>query len=261
MTAPAPDARKTTIQQLLVLLREGKAAAIRARKSDLQREFMVARRMLEQTYRDFEPEDMPVDLVRLQRDLVITRDRLVAEAQDELESGFAIARDVIVSVADQHAAFYHAPPKARAAGPGLPAGVPERIAKVLTPTAMAGIATVVLQPAGGATLVQVCEQTGMTSAPMHMAAKRFLAWLRDRGHVKTQGPSGKGKRYVAKPSLKTLVERLMGDEEPARTCGNAGEGATEGEAEPKHPDPFIAPASATCAGAPDEREAQNHRVR
>ena len=163
--------------------------------------------MLSEAYADFAPEDLPVDLQRLNRDLAIARDQRVADAAHDIETAYDIAVDVIGSVAQSHPALYHAEPKARPVGAN-PIGAPSKIAKALTTEQMRSIATQISGSGDGASVVSVCEMLGFDSPRQHLAAKHFLAWLRKEGYATTVGV-GKGMKYAATKRTKMLVDKLL----------------------------------------------------
>lgn len=208
---PALPHPKTTIERLLLMLTEGKIVAIRQRKADIQKDFMIGRRILTETYSDLEPEDLPVDLQRLCRDLAITRDQKIADACEEVEHFFTVASLIVESVADTHPALYRAPPKPK---PVLsaPADTPARVAKHLTGADMGAIAKALGDAPDGLSLISVCDKLQLTTPSAHMGAKRFLGWLRTSGYVKAQGPGGKGLRYVPTKTMSKFFEKLKASE-------------------------------------------------
>lgn len=166
---------------------------------------MIARRMLQETYAEFAAEDLPVDLHRLRRDLEITRDQRISDAIEEVTTAHSIVQAIIESVADKHPLIYKAAPKA------VKTDVPDKITKYLDFGKRLAIVTSLM--AAERTLVELCDDHKLTQPPVHMATKRYLAYLRTKGCLKTQGPGGKGLRYVSTPRLKQVQASMMSEQE------------------------------------------------
>lgn len=168
---------------------------------------MIARRMLRDTYADFEPEDLPVDLHRLRRDLEITRDQRISDAIEEVTAAHSIVQSIIESVADKHPLIYRAQPKP------VRTDVPDKITKYLNPGLRRAVVASLVRAENGLTLVELCDEHSLTSPPVHMATKRYLAYLRTKGCLKTQGPGGKGLRYVSTSRLKQVLAGMLAEGE------------------------------------------------
>jgi len=207
--AKPPQLSKTTVEHVLDNLREGMAAQIRERKAHIQNEYMIARRMLQETYADFSPEDLPVDLQRLKRDLEVYRDQRVSDAKVEIEKAYETAKSVVESVAEDHPLLYGKEAVFNSAAKlGTPAGTPQNAAKHLTGKDMHRIASTLQAEAEGVSLLHLCESLQLTSPPAHMATKRFLSWMRKMGYATVKGPTGKGMRYVATKAMRKLIAKL-----------------------------------------------------
>lgn len=69
-------------------LKIAKMSAMQGKKSAIQREFMIARRWVDEAYRGYDASDIPVDLHRVERDLAVERDRQIDEACAGIEDHF-----------------------------------------------------------------------------------------------------------------------------------------------------------------------------
>lgn len=193
---------KTTADLIFHQLREGKDALIRARKAKIQREYMIARRTLEATYEDMAPEDLPVDLNRLGRDIEITRDDQISRCIQEIEETHRITREALTSVVSMHPAVYQEPAD-EAATKRTNAAV--KASRHMKHSEVFRVAKFVLSQPKGVTLMEVCSKFGFTSPPAHMGAKKLLAWFSAQGMVSKEG-AGKAMRYLGTKKLERIVE-------------------------------------------------------
>jgi hypothetical protein len=228
--APPSDTplQQTPFETLLSCLTEGRDAAIRARKAKLTSDFATAKRLLSGSYRDYAPEELPVDIERLRRDLVISRDQAIDEQCDEIDRAYRIAIEVLRLVADRHPSYYEACGKAvgirksrwraellrrRPSGP-RPA-MPVSVLQGLTAAEQIAIVRALTETQGGASVRDLSTALGCDGHPgKHRALKRMLGHLVKIGHVTTAGKTF-GVRYTAAPTLATFVNLMQTGTEPS----------------------------------------------
>jgi len=87
-----------TYDVLVTFLKRAERRAISESNAEVAGRCMVAKEQIDQAYRSFSPEEVPVDLSRLKRDLDIARDTLMAEAASKIKSRFAILVEMVSSV-------------------------------------------------------------------------------------------------------------------------------------------------------------------
>ena len=201
-------------EKIVRILHESTGAAVRERKAKIQQEYMIARRMLQDSYADYEADELPVDMQRLKRDLEITRDLRCAAAEAEVQEALRITERVLGEVAEADFVTYGrkgSAPEPKRKGPkprALPRGTPSRVAKHLSNRDMIAIMNMILHSGAEGTLVgHFTTSLKLTSPPAVVAVKRYLVWLRKEGHVSVKASRGKGTRYVP---CKTLANYIRG---------------------------------------------------
>ena len=96
----------TIVENVVASLAEGRNRAMQQRKAAIQKEFMIARRWVEDAYSSFEAEDLPVDVHRVERDITILRDQMIDGACSEIDRESRVAVSVLKVVAEQHPGYY-----------------------------------------------------------------------------------------------------------------------------------------------------------
>lgn len=224
-----PSHHGSPLETLLSVLEESRDAAMRLRKASVNKEFMIARHVLTDAYARFEPEDLPVDMQRVKRDFVITRDRMVDEACEDIDKAYRIAVGVLKIVAERYPAFYEESAKdagldpkkwrgkelPRVAAPRIGRVLPSRILLHLSSSSMQAMVDTIRREKDGVSFHHLCERLGLAEKPTtRLAAKHFLAFLRKSGHVTMIG-TGRGLRYVAGKTLRNLRQKLITQSEAA----------------------------------------------
>lgn len=207
-------------------LREGRNRAMQQRKASIQKEFMIARRWLEDSYSGFGPEDLPVDVHRIRRDLGVLRDQLVDGACSDIDREYRIAVGVLKLVAEQHPGYYAVvsetakQPKSwkrslpPVAAPKIARVLPPRILTSLTASHIAKAVDLLLDAPEGITFAQLAaamslnDQTDSKLLEPRAALKQFCAYLREHGHVAVEG-SGRGQKMSGTQTLEYLRDELI----------------------------------------------------
>jgi len=231
MTKPKPPSHHgSPLETLLMVLKESRDAAMRLRKASVQREFLIAKHVLSDAYADFQPEDLPVDMQRVQRDFAITRDRMVDEACEDIEKAYRITVGVLKIVAERHPSFYEesakeagydakkwrGKPLPRVAAPRIVRVLPSLVLLRLSSASMQGMIDTIRKNKDGVSFHHLCERLGLNQKPStRLAAKSFLRFLRKSGHVTMVG-TGRGLRYIAGPTLRGLRQKLITQSEAAK---------------------------------------------
>jgi hypothetical protein len=228
--AKPPSHHGSPLETLLMVLKEGRDAAMRLRKASVQREFLVAKHVLSDAYADFQPEDLPVDMQRVLRDFTIARDRMVDEACEDVEKAYRITVGVLKIVAERHPAFYEesskesgydakswrGKPLPRVAAPRIARTLPAMVLLRLSSASMQGMVDAIRKNKEGVSFHHLCDRLGLNQKPStRLAAKSFLRFLRKSGHVTMVG-TGRGLRYVAGPTLRSLRQSLITQSEAAK---------------------------------------------
>lgn len=94
---PPKPPKKAEIEQLLAILKGGRDASMREKAAVFQKEYMIARRVLEEAYSGYEAHELPVDLQRLRRDLSVNRDSLVDESKAEIQAAFETTERLVLA--------------------------------------------------------------------------------------------------------------------------------------------------------------------
>lgn len=231
MTAVEGDNNPQKILDVVVSgLREGRNRAMQQRKATIQKEFMIARRWVEDSYASFGPEDLPVDVHRIRRDLGVLRDELVDGACAEIDKEYRIAVGVLKLVANEHPGYYciasDQVQPSKSWKRSLPPVAAPRIARVLPPKILSGLSSthisrcvdLLLGTESGITFSQMADEMNLNdqSDPKVLeprsALKHFCAYLREHGHVAVDG-SGRGQRMKGTQSLQYLRDELIQESE------------------------------------------------
>lgn len=207
-------------------LREGRNRAMQQRKAAIQKEFMIARRWVEDSYASFGPADLPVDVHRIQRDLAVLRDQIVDGACSEIDREYRIAVGVLKLVAEQHPGYYclasDSAKQPKSWKRSLPPVAAPKIARVLPPKVLAGLnashisqsVDLLLEADEGITFAQLAsamklnDQEDAKLLEPRSALKQFCAYLREHGHVAVEG-SGRGQKMRGTQSLQYLRDELI----------------------------------------------------
>lgn len=201
---------------LLEMLENSAQALIRERKAKIQQEFMVARRWVNGAYSGMDPSDMPVDVSRCIHDLEIHRDQQVADVVYEVQESVGISKRVLEETYGARPEAVGQSPRPKRSFPTKTKGTP-KASRLFEAQDMQRIVQAMVDSAAGVTLVGITKSFGFTTAPSHLAAKRFLVWMKKKGYAKTDGPSGKGRRYVRTLQTDELLEQLAQGQKP-RGC-------------------------------------------
>jgi len=208
---------KNMLEALLTHLRMARDTRIRTHKARMMDEFMVARRWLREVYKDFAPEDLPVDMNRVVRDMEVQRDSTLDADCEQIESEYRVAVSILSEVADKHPELYQKAIDETDASPRSwrhPArpvqarrtpvsGLPLNVVMHLTAVEQAKIIRALVENHDGLYLPKLCDLTSKKGDPFKKKALRqFLNFLRGAGHVTTEG-AGRATRYVAAKSLKS----------------------------------------------------------
>ncbi|MFA4971420.1 MAG: hypothetical protein WC683_02320 [bacterium] len=212
---PATSVR-SVLDALLTHLRLARDNRIRTHKAKLMEEFGTARKLLKDAYRDYDPQDVPIDMNRVIRDLEIDRDSTLDEDCEQIESEYRVAIAILGEVADKHPDIYQRAVEKASASPRSwrhPArpvqvrrtpvnGMPLSIVMHLTAVEQAKIIRGLMENREGLYLPKLCALTSDKKSPFKKkAVRQFMGFLRGSGHVKVVG-TGRAARYVGAASLK-----------------------------------------------------------
>lgn len=179
-------------------------------------EFTTARRLIRDVYKDYSPEDIPVDLNRVVRDMEIQRDLTLDADCEQIESEYRVAVAILSEVADKHPEIYQKAMDEASASPRSwkhPArpvqarrtpvtGMPLSIVMHLTAVEQATIIRGLMEATEGLYLPKLCALTSAAQDPFKKkAVRQFMTFLRTAGHVKVDG-TGRAARYIGAASLK-----------------------------------------------------------
>jgi hypothetical protein len=222
----APDPQ-IILDRIITGLREGRNKAMQQRKAAIQREFMIARRWVDDAYSVYTPEDLPVDVHRIVRDLTVTRDTMVDNACAEVDKEYRIAVGVLKLVAEQNPGYYSSAakevqqprgwkrPLPTVSAPKIASVLPEHVLMGLSSARISEVVTMLLETKTGITLNELARRMKL-NAPDQLqaraAVKRFAVFLRENRHVEVEG-TGRGQKMKAAASLKTLRDTLVNETE------------------------------------------------
>jgi hypothetical protein len=214
-----PQAKQTFLEVLFANLKESRDASMRLRKAAVQKEYMVARRLVEDAYSGFAPEDLPVDLQRVKRDLAVTRDQMADRACEEIDGAFKIAIGFMRATSDRFPKVYEqvmrqivdakAPVKPRApksSAPGVVRAFPDWVGKSLSVEKIVALVERLSQN-DGVRVVDLFDLVGAETEPAKTLVKRFVEHLKTVGYVKGEGKT-RGVRYTPTPTMKVLQTRM-----------------------------------------------------
>lgn len=210
---------KTVMDGVISAMREGRNKSMQHRKAIIQKEFMIARRWVEDAYRNFPPEDLPIDMHRVKRDLAVLRDDLVDESCNEVDQEYRVATGILQLVADKNPGVYLTcssgirQPKAwRRPLPNVSA---TKISRLIPLSVLEHLNTLVLVGiidefcSGGCISFNHLTRKldFQTSPPKRFALKKFLDFLKENGHLVVEG-TGKGQKMKGSPTLETFRKAL-----------------------------------------------------
>jgi hypothetical protein len=215
------------MDSIVAALKLGRSRSMQSRKAAIMKEFMIARRWVEECYEAFGPGDLPVDVHRILRDLAITRDQMIDAACAEIDKEYRIAVAVLTMVAENDPGAYSRaakqfkrtkswkrhPPAVSA--PKIAKVLPVKVLEGLSATLISGVVEQLLSTDEGLTFNQLAKAMsldGDDKLPQRNAVKNFCAYLRDNKHVRTTG-TGRGQRMMAAESLQTLRAALVNESE------------------------------------------------
>jgi len=198
----------TRYKVLLDRLSEMRAAACNQRKAKIVAKFLTSRRMLLDTYRSFDPEDMPVDLNRLIGDLEIQRNTEIDEAIDEIDSAFTVASRVVSEIAKRDPDFYNAVCEGTDGGSAFKMTMKSAPLTKVSGLASRDISTIIKLVSGsgqaGVTFGSIVSASSIDGAPKRRKLRRLLRYLRKINHIELRG-AGRGATYRAMAGLEGFV--------------------------------------------------------
>jgi len=205
---------------------------MRERRAAIQKEYMIARRLIEDAYSEFAPEDLPVDFQRVKKDLAITRDRLSDQATDEIERKFKITIEFLRIAADQYPSVYEkvmrklVGPKfekidslevSKSGTPGVVHGLPEWVSRSLSVDKILLIIETLARSKKGVLMIDLFAVASAREPLSKTRVRSFVAFLKTSGHLSLKGKTRNAK-YFPTSSLSVLrtkisVEYVSKDEE------------------------------------------------
>jgi hypothetical protein len=217
---------KKDIERLCNSLQSFRDARIRQRKGQIYERYMIARRTVREMYRDYVPEELPIDVNRVTRDIDIERDLVIDAECDAINDDFKVAVSILRSVADSNPTVYEkvtkkvnesrqgwrqqrsTPPRRRAVPQdALPMSV---LAKISTDNQLK-VVDILIEAQEGLSFRKVCTKVWQDpSGEDKKGLRMFLRFLRDAGHIKGDDGNTSRMSYVACPSLTTVRKLYEG---------------------------------------------------
>lgn len=215
------------LDRIIAGLREGRNKAMQQRKAAIQREFMITRRWVDDAYSGFSPEDLPVDVHRVVRDLTVTRDNMVDNACADIDKEYRIAVGVLKLVADQNPGYYASAarelrqpkswkrPLPVVSAPKIASVLPETVLLGLSSARMSEAVRLLLETDEGITFEEISKKMklgGKENLQARSAVKKFALFLRQNEHVVVEG-TGRGQKMKGGPSLRKLRDTMLNESE------------------------------------------------
>ncbi|MHC4617140.1 MAG: hypothetical protein ACYTEQ_05235 [Planctomycetota bacterium] len=94
------------LTELIQGLRQARDALIRQRKADLSVEFGSTKRLLQRSYSTYRPEELPIDINRVSKDLDYERDLTIDAEVDQIDEQYTVAVRVLQMVARRNPEYY-----------------------------------------------------------------------------------------------------------------------------------------------------------
>lgn len=215
----------SSIDSLLQSLVQFRDARIRQRKSQIAKDFLLARSTIRNLYKEWPPEDLPLDVNRIAKDIDIERDLIIDRACDEIHDDFKIVVGVLRMVADEHPDYYERVAKAvgdsrsgwrsrsRSRVSSVPKGVPMGVVSSLGASYQKSVVDLIVASGLGLTFRDLCSKLWPKGAmgPQKKGLRAFLQFLASSGHVLDDGGKTSSRRYSPTPSL-LLLAKSYGDQ-------------------------------------------------
>lgn len=211
--------QKSNIDALCSSLQSFRDARIRQRKSQISERYLTARRTVRELYREYEPEDLPIDVNRVARDIDLERDLTIDAECDAINDDFKVAVGILRLVAERSPELYDKVAKevgddrrgwrqVRKRVPRAPtSGLPMFVVATMSAQVQAKVVAKLLDSDDGVTFRDLClEVWPEPTGPQKKALRMFLRILRDGGHIQDNGKNTVSLRYHANGSLEAVAK-------------------------------------------------------
>ena len=168
--------------EILARLKEARDEAIRLRKAKIVEDFLIARRLLLDTYRSFSADEVPLDLSRVLRDLEIERNGRIDGAVSEMVDMYAMVESLVQQVSRSRSP--------RVADAGTDAKHLARRYK-MSRKLVSQVVEILSRAGSGVCYSDIIQHVGPANAEK---VHRLIALLRKDGLVVTSG-RGRGTRH------------------------------------------------------------------
>jgi len=181
--------------------------------------------VLRACYKDWSPEDCPVDVFRVEKDVKVYMDLVRDRVVEETQKTFRMATAVLREVAENAPQFYFKAGKpegiksrrwkkdlpAAAPATSAPAAkittlLPMRVLQFIPATDQREILKMLVAKREGIRFFDIAKALGYAKHPEKIQALRsYMNFLRAGDHVESAGKT-KGLMYIARPSLASIRE-------------------------------------------------------
>lgn len=216
---------RSNIDLLCSSLQAFRDARIRQRKGAVAEKFLLARKTVRDMYREYSPEDLPIDVNRVSRDIDIERDLTIDEECDAINDDFKITVGILRLVAEKHPELYEQvaaevgddrsgwrQQRRRSRRPPTTA-LPMEVLAVLSTQLQNKVIDTILDSSDGVTFRDLCAivwPDGVMGG--HRKVMRtFLRFLKDGGHIRDSGGNTSSMKYLPGPTLEVLSKMYNGD--------------------------------------------------
>ena len=212
-------ADRSNIDVLCSSLQSFRDARIRQRKAQISERYMTARRTVREMYREYAPEDLPIDVNRVSRDIDLERDLTIDAECDAINDDFKIAVGILRAVAESSPELYDKVAKQvgddrrgwrqiRKSRRGAPySALPMMVVATISARVQFQIIEKLIDNPDGVTFRDICREIWTDpTGPQKKALRAFLRFMRDAGHIQDGGGSTGSKRYKPSGSLAAVAK-------------------------------------------------------
>jgi hypothetical protein len=176
-------------------------------------------------YKDWEPEQLPLDVNRLAKDIDLERDLEVDRECDAIDTDFRMAAGVLRMVAENNPEYYEKVSKeiglkrsggwrtrSRKRKVSAPRGIPIKVITGLSADVQHKVIDVILKAENGKTFREITSEVWPTgvSGPQKVALRNFLNFMKTSGHVTDNASYTSSLRYLPGATL-TAFFNTYGD--------------------------------------------------
>lgn len=210
---------RSNIDALCCSLQSFRDARIRQRKAQISELYMTTRRTVRELYREYEPEELPIDVNRVTRDIDMERDLTIDAECDAINDDFKMVVGILRTVAERSPELYDKMAKEvgddrrgwrqvrRRKRTAPSSALPMFVVATISARSQSKIIEKLLDSPEGVTFRDICAQVWPDpTGPQKKALRAFLRFLRHGGHIRSDGGSTSSMKYKPSGSLKAVAK-------------------------------------------------------